>query len=101
MKDKSERQLEQLGNLIALCIGNWKSGYDPEGYERFIRSLEQLEHIVDVQYDLIEDQKARLFLCLENMYQYVQNKDLFAVCDVLEYEWLPLIREWEKGCESE
>lgn len=89
-------ELERLEQLMASCVENWKQEHDEAGYENFLYSLEYLKRIVHVRNDWLEEQKEQLLSHLEDLYLVVQNKDIIAICDVMEWALLPLIRGWRK-----
>jgi Zn-dependent M32 family carboxypeptidase len=89
-------ELEYLHQLLATCANAWRLGYDENGYQSFIQSVEQLRDTIEAHFDQLSDDMEPLIRMLERLDQYVQQKDIMAVQDVVEYEWLPLMEKWKR-----
>jgi hypothetical protein len=99
VEDNIVQELERLEHIIASCIVNWKQGNDAGCYEEFIRTLEHLELMVDFHFNSLMERKEGLLSIVKELYQYVWNKDMIGIVDVLEYELKPFIYEWRQSCE--
>lgn len=94
MKRDLNQDLETLYQLLTTCVNTWRMGYDAAGYQSFVQSVDHLEFILEEYFARIQDHLEPLTLMLEKLDQFVQQKDIMMVQDVVEYEWLPLIQEW-------
>ncbi|WP_044748390.1 hypothetical protein [Bacillus alveayuensis] len=99
MDNKIIQALERLEHISASCIVNWKQGNDAGYYEDFIRTLGHLEFIVDFHFNSLMERKEGLLSIIKELYQYVWNKDMIGIVDVLEYELIPFIYEWRQSYE--
>ncbi|HDT6579393.1 TPA: hypothetical protein QFT23_005685 [Bacillus cereus] len=100
MEDKVVQELERLDHISTSCVVNWKQGNDAGCYEDFIRTLEQLEFMVDCHSDRLTERKEGLLSLVKELYQYVWNKDMIGIIDLLEYELKLFINEWRQSCED-
>lgn len=101
MGSNASQELEQLDGIMLACAENWKLDQDAAGLENFIRALDQLEHVVTFHFASLGKRKEQLYLYLENLYEFIRNKDIVAIGDWIEYQMHPFIGQWKKGCESE
>ncbi len=90
------QELERMENVTVTCIIHWKQGSDAECYEAFIRIIEHLEFMVDSHFDRFMERKEQLVTFIQELYQYVSNKDIVGIIDLLEYEFRPFISEWRQ-----
>ncbi|MFB9761518.1 hypothetical protein [Ectobacillus funiculus] len=100
MENKIVQELGRLDHISASCIVNWKQGNDADCYEDFIRTLEKLEFMVDFHFDSLMERKEGMISIIKQLHQYVWNKDMIGIVDVLEYELKPFISEWRQSCEN-
>lgn len=95
------QELDELNHAITSCVLKWKTGYDEGGYQDFIRSLERLESTLENHFAELSADIEPLIATLRKLDQLVQNKDIMAVSDIMEYDLQPLVFAWRKGCESQ
>jgi Zn-dependent M32 family carboxypeptidase len=101
MNDKISQDMERLECVLTSCTVNWKRGNDPDCYQDFIRTLDQLEMVVELYFDCLQERGSKLFSITKSMEQNVRNQDVVGLIDTLEYELIPFIREWRQNNEEE
>ncbi len=99
MERNLKRQLDELSENVALCVLNWKIGYDATGYKHFICTLEKLTEVLEIYFEALKPETASLLFMIEVLSEHVRNKDINAIGDVLEFELQPFISEWRKVCD--
>ncbi|MFD1673784.1 hypothetical protein [Alicyclobacillus fodiniaquatilis] len=96
MKAHLAQDIETLHELLAACVHAWQMGYDTGGYQCFAQSVTQLESMVETHFDDLQAEGESLIQMLARLARFVQQKDIMAVQDVVEYEWLPLVIAWKR-----
>lgn len=86
------QELERLEHLLTNCFEEWKLDNDAAAYRSFIGFLDVLEHMAACHCDRLNDVKEPLYAALEELDLLVRNKDIVSICDVMEYQLLPIVR---------
>lgn len=82
-------QVQTLNRCLQACIDYWKQDNDELGYDCFLKSLDQLDTVID-QAELSSAQSHQLGLSLEHLHQCVCKKDFIAMIDCIEFELLAI-----------
>ncbi len=95
-----EKEIHTLKATLLESIKHWRIGNDLIGYETFITSIEHLELIINrlekSSNKIIHAQWNDLLLILQRLHQLIQQQDVIGITDVLEFNILPFIQEWEE-----
>lgn len=92
------RRTEEIGcfrKSLDDSVRHFTMGEDAAGLDDFLKSLEALTGILDS-----DNCPARLSAALEALYSAVRNQDIIGITDLLEFSFIPLINEWDSGCEK-
>lgn len=89
-----------LEEAMTSLIENWRYGNDHVGFHHFIQMLQLLEDLVNNHLDRFEEKSAGELIGLvpivQGLHQFVQNRDVIGMTDLVEFHLLPFIREWQK-----
>jgi hypothetical protein len=94
-KQKSERFL----NSLLSSIEHFRMGEDQLGLDCFLNSFLDLEMIVEL-FPYLEDSSEpfkQIVTVTEGIYQNMQNQDVIALTDALEFKLYPLAKKWFEG----
>lgn len=96
-------KLDLLDQTLTALVANWKKGHDHAGYKQLLESFEHLESIVDLGFNRLDEESTTsitlLLPVLEQMELCIQNKDIIALTDVIEYRMCPFLSAWRKDDE--
>lgn len=92
----------RLNKTLKSCVSFFKEGEDNRGLEALIGSVEDLERILDILKCTEETafETKGMFNACQKLLEYMQNRDVTAVTDLLEYTIIPLSETWAARCEA-
>jgi len=95
-------EIEHLQDFLHAAIGHFRDGEDAAGMEDFLHAVEELERVVEADWNAWQPQidLIQLLPALRELHFYMQNQDIDGISDLLEYTIFPLTKEWLKGCDN-
>ncbi|WP_283610658.1 hypothetical protein [Faecalispora anaeroviscerum] len=88
-----QKKNELLQELLRAAIEHFRNGEDILGMESFLRGIDELERVVEIDQNSQQPkiEMKQLLPAMRELYFYVQNQDLTGIADLLEDTVFPLI----------
>ena len=86
---------DRVCRSLSLSIEHFRKSNDQFGLEMFLNFIEDLENLSDiVSYQAYHEINLnKIIPALQKLYTSIQNQDITAMTDILEYTIYPLLKE--------
>lgn len=98
LKETSRR----LHKTLKSCVSLFREGEDNSGLDALVSSVEDIERILDILECTEEtafETQGMLHAC-RKLLEYMQNRDVTGMTDLLEFTIIPLSETWVARCDA-